>query len=139
MKISLQRTDSAFSMQASNQEGGIVEMDASPEIGGGGTKMRPMQLLLAALGGCSTIDVLHILRKQRVELESLSLDIEGEREQVGECKLFRQIHLHFYAKGQEAQKDKVQRAIELSLEKYCSVAKTLESGAEIRYTLHWSP
>ena len=103
MLIKLERTDAAFAMQATNERQGAVDMDASDDIGGGGEKMRPMQLLLAALAGCSTIDVLHILAKQRIQLAELRAEVEGEREKVGECQLFRNIQLHFYARGEEMQ------------------------------------
>lgn len=117
-------------MEASNEDGNILEMDGSKEIGGEGKGMRPMQLLLAAVGGCSSIDVLLMLEKQKQKVETFDVEIEGETEKVEDHKLFRTICLHFKLTG-EVDISKASRAIRMSLEKYCSVSKTLEPTAVI--------
>lgn len=132
MKINVKRLDDNFHMEASNEEGNTLQMDGSPEIGGHGKGMRPTQLLLAAVGGCSAIDVILILKKQKQIIESLEVEVEGEREKVEEYSLFRNICLHFKLKGQIDQ-DKAERAVKLSIDKYCSVSKTLEPTATITY------
>lgn len=134
MKINIKRIDDDFNMEASNSEGSIVLMDGSTEIGGHHKGMRPMQLLLAAVGGCSAIDVILILKKQKQVIESFEVEVDGEREKVEEYSLFRNIVLHFKIKGQ-VDYDKAERAIKLSLDKYCSVSKTLEPTAAITYKL----
>jgi len=132
MKVILSRTNFDFALEAKNEEGNTVSIDASPEIGGSGTGMRPMQLLLAALGGCSAIDVIHILKKQKQEPGSFQIEVSGTREVFKDYSLFRAIDIHFIIGG-NVSREKAERAVELSMEKYCSVAKTLEPTAKITY------
>jgi putative redox protein len=136
MKIKLKRIDHDFNIEATNEDGNSVLIDGSKEIGGHGKGLRPMQLLLAALGGCSTIDIIAILRKQKQELESIEIEVNGDREPVGVegYSLFKTIEVHFKLKG-KVDKDKVERAVKLSMEKYCSVTKTLEPTAKITYKI----
>lgn len=134
MKINIKRLDDAFNMQAVNEEGNSLLMDGSSDIGGNGKGMRPMQLLLAAVGGCSAIDVILILKKQKQVIESFEVEVDGEREKIQDYSLFRDICLHFKIKGQ-VDKDKAEKAIQLSLEKYCSVSKTLEPTAKVTFKL----
>ena len=119
-------------MEAKNEDGNSIQMDSAPDIGGEGKGMRPMQLLLAAVGGCSAIDVILILKKQKQIIEDFEVEIEGEREKIEDYSLFRDICLHFKFKGQ-VDKDKAERAVKLSVDKYCSVSKTLEPTAKISY------
>lgn len=132
MRINIKRIDDDFKMEAVNEDGNSLLMDASPDIGGHGKGMRPMQLLLSALGGCSAIDVILILKKQKQEIESFEIEVDGDREKTGDISLFKNIVLHFKIKG-KVDKDKAERAAQLSVEKYCSVAKTLEPTAKITY------
>jgi putative redox protein len=132
MKIDITRKNGSYHMQAVNDTGNTVDMDGSPAIGGENKGFRPMQLLLAAVGGCSTIDIVSILRKQREPLEDISLTVNGEREPNVEPSLFRDIHVHFTLKGNLSE-EKVRKAVDLSMQKYCSVAKTLEKTAKITY------
>ncbi len=134
MRINLKRLDSDFNFQAINEDGNSVLIDGAPAIGGHNKGMRPMQLLLSALGGCSAIDIISILRKQKQELESIEIEVNGDREPVGVegYSLFKTIEVHFILKG-NVDKDKVERAVKLSMEKYCSVTKTLEPTAKITY------
>lgn len=138
MKINIKRLDDDFHMEASNQEGNSLQMDGSEEIGGHGKGMRPMQLLLAAVGGCSAIDIILILKKQKQFLKSFEVEVEGEREKIEEYSLFKDICLHFKLTG-NIEEAKARKAIELSLDKYCSVAKTLEPTAHIHYKLTINP
>ncbi len=134
MRINLKRLDSDFNFQAINEDGNSVLIDGAPAIGGHNKGMRPMQLLLSALGGCSAIDIISILRKQKQEIESFDIEVDGDREPVGieGYSLFKTIEVHFIFKG-NLDKDKVDRAVKLSMEKYCSVTKTLEPTAKITY------
>lgn len=134
MKINIVRKDDDFLMEAKNEDGNTLFMDGSSEIGGHGKGMRPMQLLLTAVGGCSAIDVILILKKQKQTIESFEVEVDGEREKIEDYSLFRQICLHFKIKG-KVDFDKAEKAIKLSLEKYCSVSKTLEPTATITYKL----
>lgn len=136
MKVNLKRVDKNFNIEAVNDEGSSVLIDGSKEIGGNGKGMRPMQLILAALGSCSTMDVISILRKQKQELDSVEIEVEGERAAVGTegYSLFKTIIVHFILKG-NVNKEKAERAVRLSMEKYCSVTKTLEPTATISYRI----
>ena len=133
MKIVLKRLNQDFHLEAVNESGNTVHMDASPAIGGGGEGARPMELLIMGLGGCSSIDIISILKKARQPLEDLQVEINAEREQGKEPALFTTIHAHYIFIG-DVQESQVKRALELSLEKYCSVARVLEKSA----TITWS-
>lgn len=132
MKINIKRLNDNFHMGAKNEDGNSIQMDSAPDIGGEGKGMRPMQLLLAAVGGCSAIDVILILKKQKQVIEDFEVEVEGEREKIEDYSLFREICLHFKFKG-KVDKDKAERAVKLSVDKYCSVSKTLEPTAKISY------
>jgi putative redox protein len=133
MKVTLKRLNDSFLMEAKNETGNTVQMDASPKIGGQNLGARPMEVLLMSLAGCSTIDVLMILKKMKQDVADYHVEVEGEREPDVEPSLYRNIHLSYSFKG-DLDEEKVKRAIGLSLEKYCSVAKTLEPTA----TISWS-
>ncbi len=92
-----------------------------------------MQLLLAAMGGCSSIDIISILKKQKQELKDIKITVTGEREKDIVPALYTEVHAHFKLYGNLDQ-DKVQKAVSLSVEKYCSVAKTLEATAKVTYS-----
>jgi len=130
MKISIKRLNDAVHMEARNEEGATLHMDGTPDIGGIEAGFRPMQMLMAAVGGCAAIDVVGILQKQRQKLDDLQIEVEGERINVDDYTQFSKVHIHFKLSG-DLDEHKVSRAVQLSLEKYCSVAKTLEKTAKI--------
>ncbi|TGL26062.1 OsmC family peroxiredoxin [Leptospira bourretii] len=132
MNIKLSRIETPYVLEATNESGNSIRIDASPEIGGKNSGPRPMELLIMGLAGCSSIDVLMILNKHRIEVKDYSVEVDAEREKVEEANLFKKIHLKFKVKG-DFKEEQVRRAIDLSLEKYCSVAKTLEKTAKITY------
>jgi len=134
MKINIQRKGENFHMEAKNEDGASLQMDASPEIGGENKGLRPMQLLLAAIGGCSTVDILLILKKQKQTVTNFEVEVDGEKESVEEYSVFKDICLHFKMEG-DIDPIKAKKAIELSLDKYCSVSKTLEKTAKITFKL----
>jgi putative redox protein len=139
MKIDLCRVDQNFAMEATDAEGHTVLMDAAENIGGGGKGVRPMQMLLMGLGGCAAVDILLILKKQKQEVTDFRISIEGVREEGKEPSLWKELTLVFHFTG-SVEKEKAQRAVDLSIKKYCSVAATLEkAGAKIQYTLHVNP
>ena len=132
MDILIQRINDAFHMRATNEDGQSLEMDATPDIGGEGKGMRPMQVVLSALGGCSSIDVIHILRKQRQPLQDFSVKLHAER--VDSIpKVFKEIHVEYILTG-ALDPAKVEKAISLSMEKYCSVTKMLEPTVNITWS-----
>ncbi|OJJ15685.1 osmotically inducible protein OsmC [marine bacterium AO1-C] len=132
MKIEVERLNDAFHMQATNEQGNTIQLDSNPESGGHDLGFRPMQLMLAGIGGCSTIDIVDIMKKQRENLEDIKVTVTAEREKDKTPALFTSIHLHYKLFGDVSQ-EKAQRAVELSMDKYCSVAKILEKTAEITY------
>jgi putative redox protein len=135
MKITLSRQNDAVHFIAKNEQDTVMHIDGSPEIGGENKGFRPMQMLLAALGGCSSIDVVSILKKQRQVLEAFDIEIDGEREAGKEPSLFQDILVTFKLTGASLDPEKVKKAVALSMDKYCSVAKTLEKTATIKYLI----
>lgn len=127
MKIALKRIDDGFNMEAVDEQGHTVLMDSSVENGGKNNGVRPMQMLMMGLGGCSAIDVVMILKKQRQEITDLRIEIEAEREKGKEPSLWEKAHIIFHLSG-NIDADKAARAVELSMNKYCSVAETLRQG-----------
>ena len=134
IRIELNRLNDAFHFSAENEDGNQVHLDASTDIGGANQGMRPMQMLLAAMGGCSAIDVINILKKQRQDLKDLKIIVSGEREKDATPSLYQTVHAHFKFYG-NLDADKVEKAINLSIEKYCSVSRTLEkAGATVTHS-----
>jgi putative redox protein len=132
MKITLQRMNDAVRFEGLNAAGNKVVVEGSPEIGGEGQGMRPMELLLVSLASCSSMDVVSILKKMRQPVEDVRVEVEGIRATEQVPAVFTQIHLHFILKG-ELRPEKVEEAIRLSVKKYCSVGRMLEKMAEITY------
>ena len=120
-------------MEAVNESGNTVHMDASPDIGGAGKGFRPMQLLLASLGGCSAIDIVSILKKQKQPIEDIKVTVNGEREKDKVPSLFTEVHAHFRIYG-NLDVEKVRKAVSLSADKYCSVSKILEKTAKVTHS-----
>jgi len=125
--IELARVSGDFGFEAADENGHIVKMDSSPESGGKNYGVRPMQMLLMGLGGCSAIDVLMILKKQRQVVTNYKMIIKGDREAGKEPSLWKEITIEFHLYG-DIDEDKAQKAVDLSLNKYCSVAATLTAS-----------
>lgn len=133
IQIELNRVDGDFHMVGTNEDGNEVHIDAAPAIGGTGKGMRPMQLLLTSLAGCSSIDVINILRKQRQNVTGVKVTISGDREEQATPAVFKEIHIHFILSG-EVTLEKAEKAVELSIDKYCSVAAMLDKQTMISYS-----
>lgn len=133
MIITLDRVGEPCHFEARNESGNVVHIDTTPEKGGTGNGPGPMQLVAMGLGGCSAMDIVTILSKQRQEIESMSIQVDAERATDEVPAVFKEIHLH-YALGGNLDADKVRRAIELSLDKYCSVSRMIEKTATITYS-----
>ena len=110
-----------------------VIMDSIKEIGGSAKGPTPMELVLIALGGCSGMDTVSILKKMGVELKSLEIELYGEREEK-HPKVYRSIDMKYTVQGKGVPEKNVKRAIELSKNKYCSVSAMLSKKCKIRYT-----
>ncbi len=129
--IELARVNGDYGFKARDENGHLVKMDSSPESGGQNYGVRPMQMLLMGLGGCSAIDVIMILKKQRQDVRDYKMIIKGDREVGKEPSLWKNITIEFHLYG-NVDEDKAKKAVELSLNKYCSVAATLTgSGTTI--------
>ena len=133
MKIEIKRLNDGFNLEAANEDGNTIRFDASADIGGTGKGMRPMQVLLSALGSCSTIDVISILKKQKQPLKDIRITVTGEREKDVVPSAFTEAHIHFRLVG-DLDEDKVNKAVTLSVEKYCSVVKTMQSFTRITHS-----
>ena len=132
MKITIDRINDGVNLKAVNDAGQHILMDGSPEIGGQELGARPMQVLLMALGGCTSMDVLSILKKMRQDIRDYQVTVDGEREDGEVPAVFRKIHLHYILYG-NLDIEKVRQAIDLSMDKYCSVSAMLMHDAEITY------
>ncbi len=133
MEVQLERIDDAFHMRSTNDTGNTVESDGSPKIGGHNKAMRPMQMVLAALGSCSSIDVIHLLNKQRQPLDDIKIKVTAQRAEDQVPAVFTDIQVHYHLFG-ELDEKKVERAVRMSMEKLCSVSKMLEKSVNITWT-----
>ena len=106
-----------------------VTMDASPQVGGRDSAARPVEVMLCALGGCTGMDVLSILRKMKTEPEALRIVVDDERAPE-HPKSFRKLHITYSLKG-DVPPENAEKAIDLSLAKYCPIATTLAGVVEI--------
>lgn len=134
MKITLKRINEDYHFELQNQRGHKVYLDSRAEFGGNDLAPSPMELLLMGVAGCSAIDIISILKKQRQEITGYYAEVEGERVQVEEAKPFKKITVTIYLEG-KIDEEKAQKAAQLSFEKYCSVSKTIEPTATIRYQI----
>lgn len=128
MKIHLKRLNDNYHFETKNERGNVVHLDNKSEPNPQGAS--PMELLLMGIAGCSGIDIVMILHKQQLEMTNFEMEVEGFRVDGEVPNVFRRIHLKVFIEG-DIPANKAQRAVDLSLEKYCSVAKMLEKTAEI--------
>ena len=113
--------------------GHTLIMDADDISGGHNAGFRPMELLLVGFGGCSGMDVISILRKKRVQVTGLEINVKGEKTE-DYPKVYKEIHIEYVVKGKGVEKEAVERAIALSLDKYCSVGATLAKTGTITHS-----
>jgi len=135
MKIALQRANDAVHFVGNSETANVkIHIDGSPEIGGEGLGVRPMELVLMALGSCSALDFVSILKKQRQQLDDLQIAVEGKRrEEIPH--IFTAIHISFKLSG-PIDPDKAAKAAELAVKKYCSVHDMLAAGGvDITYSV----
>lgn len=130
MKISLNRINDDFLFECTNSQGNSILLDNTTQPGAKGVS--PMESVLMAVAGCSGIDVVSILKKQRQEITDFKAEVEGERIPVDDAKPFKSIKVKFLLEGNIDSK-KAQKAAQLSFEKYCSVSKTLEPNVKIGF------
>jgi putative redox protein len=109
-----------------------VVMDGAPDAGGRNLGVRPMEMLLLGLGGCTAFDVVSILQKSRQQIVDCEIEVEAERAE-SIPRVFTRIHIHFIVSGYKLDSVKVGKAVDLSADKYCSASKMLEKAAEISH------
>lgn len=134
MKVALERINQDYLFKVANSNGYSVLLDNKSKKEGEVAGISPMELLLMGLAGCSSIDVVAILNKQKLNPTSLKMEVEGERNETEIPSLFNKINVKVIVDG-EISPEKIRRAVQLSFDKYCSVSKTLEHTAEINYLI----
>ncbi len=112
--------------------GHSVVMDGPPDAGGRNMGVRPMEMVLLGLGGCTAFDVVMILQRQRQAISDCQVEVEAERAAEAP-KVFTRIHVHYIVKGTDLDADKIERAVNLTAKKYCSVSIMLSASAEITH------
>ncbi len=133
MKVATRWIDGRMFLGESGS-GHTVVMDGAPEAGGRNLGIRPMEMLLLGLAGCTSFDVVHILEKGRVPIDTCDVAVAAERAET-DPKVFTRIHLRFDLRGAGLSIDKAQRAVHLSAEKYCSASLMLAKSAEITHEI----
>lgn len=134
MKLELNRIESPYVFEVENEDGVSCRIDASPAIGGKKKGMRPMELLAASLAGCASIDILRMLEKKRISSDQFSIEIEAKRSDRIPSP-FEWIHLSIQL-DKLIDRGPVEKVVELTLEKYCSVAASLDKNISIRYSIN---
>ena len=124
---------SGMAFMAETGTGHILNMDGAPEAGGRNLAPRPMELMLAGAGGCTAFDVVLILQRSRQNISACEVSLQAERAET-DPKVFTKINLHFTVKGKDLDPSKVERAINLSHDKYCSATAMLGKTAEIAHS-----
>ncbi|MAO07587.1 MAG: disulfide bond formation regulator [Alteromonas sp.] len=132
MKVVLNRVNDDYRFEGKGSRETSVFIDHNPNNPTEAKGASPMELLLMAVGGCNAIDIIYVLKKQRQEVTSYRVEVEGTRTEVKKAKPFEAIHVNVYLEGTIAP-EKAQRAASLSFEKYCSVSITLEKSVAITY------
>ncbi|WP_231427415.1 OsmC family protein [Pedobacter sp. Leaf250] len=133
MNINLIRKSGKFNFEAENEGGFTVELDAKAAIGGEGKGFRPMEMLLIGLGGCSGIDMVNVLTKQKEPLDDIKIAINATRRDEEMPPIFDEIDIHFELTG-DLNPTKVERALAMTFDKYCSVSNILGRSAKINFT-----
>ncbi len=113
--------------------GHAIVMDSDPGVGGHNTGSKPMELLLIGIGGCAGMDVVSILKKKKQDITGLEVNVKGEEAEDYPRK-FTGINLEFVVRGRNISEDAAEKAIDLSMNKYCSVKATLEGSAKISFS-----
>jgi len=132
MQVEIERVNDKVHLEAKNEQGIIVHMDGSPDIGGEDLGARPMQLVLMALGGCTSMDMLSMLKKMREEVKTYKVSVQADRA-TEHPMVFTKIHIHYTLEG-KLKKENVEKAIALSMDKYCSVTHMLNKTATITHS-----
>jgi putative redox protein len=131
MKARIKWIENVTFLAESGSGHGVV-LDGAPDAGGRNLGPRPMEMLLLGLGGCTAFDVIHILRRGREQVTDCVVEVEAERAET-DPKIFTSIHIHYVVTGRGLAESKVERAIALSAEKYCSASVIMSKTAKITH------
>lgn len=110
--------------------GGSFYIDAAQEVGGEGKGVRPKALMLTSLAGCTGMDIVSLLKKMRAEVEGIEIDVAAELTEE-HPKYYHKVHMEYRFYGKEFQKDKIEKAVNLSIDKYCGVMEMFRKFAEV--------
>ncbi len=135
MRVNLNRVNQDYLFEVENDNGHKVLLDNKSKKEGKVEGISPMELLLMGLAGCSSIDIIAILNKQKINPTDLKMEVVGHRHPDKVPALFQRINVHVKLEG-DISPEKVRRAVSLSFDKYCSVAKTLEHTSSIEYSIY---
>ena len=133
MKIHLKRVNDIVRFEASNERGHTVLIEGGKSVGGEGLAPYPTELFMMSQASCTAIDVVELLKKMRQPLQHIEIELDGQRAQDQVPKLFTHIHMHFKLYG-DIQSSKADKAISLSVEKYCTVTKMIDHIAKVTYS-----
>ena len=133
MKITLKRINKAVLFEAKNERGHTVRIEGGRSVGGEDTAPYPTEYLMISQAACTAVDIVELLKKMHQPLEHLEIETEGQRAQDQIPKIFTGIHLHYKLYG-DIKKSKAEKAISMSVEKYCTVSKMIDQVAKITYS-----
>ena len=133
VSVDLKKQEADFHFRAFNKDGHYIDIDdATAYDDGKGNGVGPMQLLVMAIGGCSGVDIVSILKKGRQDIQNFEIEVNGWKPDGVSPSTFEKIEVTYHLTG-DLEESRVRRAIDLSIGKYCSVARTLEKSASISY------
>ena len=132
MNVEIKQVEGVTWMVSGPSGHGII-VDGAPEIGGRNLGMRPMELVLAGLGGCTAMDVMSTLKKQRQDVTDCRIEVSAQRAD-SIPRVFTHIELQYHVYGRNLRESAVERAVNLSMETYCSVSRMLTESVEIVYS-----
>ncbi len=121
----------------SDTEGGNLVLDADEAVGGKGLGLRPKPLMLVSLSGCTGMDVASLLKKMRAEVEEFKVVVEGELTEE-HPKVYKKVVVHYYFKDKDYKKDKIEKAVDLSVNRYCGVFEMFRQFCDITHQIHYA-
>lgn len=134
MKLEFKRVEEPYVFQLENETGVVTHIDASDTIGGKNKGLRPMEMLAGSLAGCAAIDILAILKKQRIETKKFEIEIKGKRS-ASSPSVFEWIHLNILV-DEDIDQVRLKKNVDLVIEKYCSVSASLNKNIIIKYSIN---
>ena len=117
--------------------GGKIQLDATPDENGNAQGMTPKYLMLVSLAGCTSMDVTSLLDKMRAQVTDFKVEVEGELTDE-HPKFYKKVHLNYKFKGEDLKKDKIEKAVNLSVDRYCGVYEMFRQFAEVTYEIHYN-